>query len=178
MEMFLITMLTSYSYPSFTTPGRQCVLSLTSPNAGTFALTPTVLDLFSLKLKLKLKLLNCMSSALSSKLNSHYNYSGEGTAKGAKRKSREPPRSKKARCEEFADLKLCAIPGLLVTRTNVTTIQTHEEYRRSLALREQAARKERSRALLQALCDYIGKEEAEENTAYGAKLDSTWDECQ
>lgn len=103
---------------------------------------------------------------------------GEGTAKGAKRKSREPPRSKKARCEEFADLKLCAIPGLLVTRTNVTTIQTHEEYRRSLALREQAARKERSRALLQALCDYIGKEEAEENTAYGAKLDSTWDECQ
>jgi len=115
-----------------------------------------------------------MSSALSSKLNFHCNYSGEGTAKGAKRKSREPPTSKKARCEEFADLKLCVIPDL---RTTVTMIQTHEEYRRSLALREQAARKERSRALLQALCDYIEKEEAEENTAYGAKLDSTWDEC-
>jgi len=118
-----------------------------------------------------------MSSALPSKLNSHYDYSGEGTAKGAKRKSQEPSRSKKARCEEFADLNLCVIPGLLVTRTTVTTIQIYEEFRRSLALREQAARKERSRALLQALCDYIEKEEAEETTAYGAKLDSIWDEC-
>lgn len=103
--------------------------------------------------------------------------SGEGTAKGSKRKFREPPRNKKARYKEFADLQLGVIPGLLVTRITVTTIQTHEEYQRSLALREQAARNERSRALLQALCGYIEKGEAEEITAYGAKLDPIWDEC-
>jgi len=72
---------------------------------------------------------------------------------------------------------LGVIPGLLVTRTTVTTTQTHEEYRRSLALREQAARNQRSRALLQALRDYIEKEEAEETPVYGAKLDPIWDEC-